>query len=135
MLPARQSLHALEPLGDRRIVFGDIESEFSGWIVEICGHRNIGDRRLFADEKVPSGQPLVDDCEISVDPALEEREDGGVAGRPGEILEKSKWPQESIYFLVVKNDPTQGFEFFVLALRFELARRVGRGRSGSRPIA
>ncbi len=122
-------------VADRRIVLGDIETEFFGWIVEIGGHRNIGDRRLVADEEFPSGQPLVDDCEISVDPALEKRQDGGVARRLGEILEKSKWTEESIDFLIVENDPTQGFEFFVLALRFELARAAGRGRSGSRPTA
>src|SRR5262249_45390302 len=74
MLPARQRLHALEPGADVLVRARDIEAELLDWIIEIGAKGQIGDRRPRSEHELAACQPLVDDCEIPVDAALEERE-------------------------------------------------------------
>src|SRR5689334_18802487 len=83
MLPAGQRLHALAPCADRRMILADVEAEFFRRIVEVAGKRHVRDGRTIAKQEFASFEPLVDDPEIAVDAALEERKHGRIAGRLG----------------------------------------------------
>ena len=83
--------------------------------------------------KRPPVQPLVDDGEVAVDAALEERHHRRIAGGLGEILQKAKRPEKAVDLLVVENDPAQRFQLLVLALRLEFAGAFAQDKSGSRP--
>ena len=71
--------------------------------------------RVAQDER-PVGKALVDDGEIVVDAALEERHHRRIAGRPREVLQEAVGPEKAVDLLVVEDDPAQRFEPLVLAL-------------------
>src|SRR3954453_8569088 len=67
-------------------------------------------------------EALVDDPEIAVDAALEERRYGRIGRGLGPVAQKAVWTEKAIDLLVIEDDPAQRFEFLVLALRHEFAR-------------
>ena len=72
-----------------------------------------------------AGEPLVDDGEIAVDAALEERHHRRIAGGLGEVLQEAVRPEKAVDLLVVEDDPAQRFEPLVLALGLEFAGALG----------
>src|SRR5262249_47630294 len=104
---------------------GNIESEFLGWIIQITGHRNVGDGWLIADKELPSAQSFVDDGKVAVNATFEKREHCRITCRFCEIFQKAKWPKEAVDFLIIENDPAQRFKFFVFVLWFEPAATPG----------
>src|ERR1035437_10287840 len=50
MLPAGQGFHAVEPRPDCRMILDDVEAEFLGRIIQIAGHRDVGDGRPVTQE-------------------------------------------------------------------------------------
>src|SRR4051812_13588392 len=119
MLPARQRLDAAEPGRDVAVSSGDVEAEFLGRIIEIGAERDVGDGRARAENERPASKPFVDNGKIAVDAALQKRHHRRVARRLGEILQEAIRPEEAVDLLVVEDDPAQGFEPLILALRFE----------------
>src|SRR4249919_648983 len=107
MRPAGQRLDALAPCGDRRMVLADVEAEFFDGVKEISGERHIRDGRPLPEHEVAALEPLVDDGEIAVDAAFEERENGRIAGRLGEVLQEPVRPKKTVDLLIVENDPAQ----------------------------
>src|SRR5512136_1949109 len=135
MLPAWQRPHAFEPSSDRRMIFGDVESEFLSRIIKIAGHRYVGDGRLVADEELPPCQSLVDDSKVAVDAPLKIRQYCRVAWGLCEIFQEPERTEEAVDLLIVVNDPAQRFQFLVLVPRFEFSAafsEVGEYHAGLR---
>src|SRR5262249_6952960 len=108
----------------RRIVLGDIEAEFFSRVIHITRERYVCDSGTCAQEIGRLGEPFVDDTEIVGDAALEERLGAWIARRR-EIAQETIGSETPVDFLIVENDPAEGFQALVLALGLELARAVG----------
>ena len=77
-------------------------------------------------------EPLVDNGEIAVDAALEERHHGGSPGGLAKFSQEAIGTEKAVDLLVVENDPAQRLEPLVLALAAGTCRTGRRDRSGSR---
>src|ERR1700719_3497078 len=97
VLPTGQSSHALEPGAYGRVVLGDVKSELFGRIVQVAGHRDVCDGRPVANQKRSSAKPLVDDGEVPLRSALQERKHGRIASWLGEIFQETEWPEKAIH--------------------------------------
>src|SRR5260370_27368585 len=72
VLPSRKRLDAVAPSFDRRIGRRKIEARLFRREEDVAGHREIGDRRLLAQEKRPARKMLVDDGKSALGPGPEE---------------------------------------------------------------
>ncbi len=104
----------------------------SGRIIEITRERDIGDGRVIADDERRTRQPLVENAERVVDPALQERHRARIAGGFGEVAQEAIRPEIAVELLVVEDDPAQRFQPLVFGERMEFACNARRDRSGSR---
>src|SRR4051812_18938580 len=104
------------------MILADVEAEFLDRIVEVAGERDVRDGRPVAEQEFVPLEPLVDDAQIAVDAALEERKHCGIPRWLGEVFQEPVRTEKTIDLLIVEDDPAQGFELFLLALREIFAR-------------
>src|SRR5215469_2648297 len=125
MRPTGQRSHAITPGCDVLALLGDVEAKLFRRIVEVASEGDIGNGRLIPQHKRRFRQPLIDDREIAVYAALEKGHYRGIAGWSGEVLQKPVRSKESVYFLIIENNPAQRLKSGIFTVRFEAAGAFG----------
>src|SRR6516165_3180838 len=125
MRPTGQRSHSITPGSDVLALLGDVEAELFRRIVEVASEGNIGDGRLTSQHKRSFRQPLIDDREIAVYAALEKGHYCRITGWSGEVLQKPVRSEESVYFLIIENNPAQRLKPGIFTVRLETAGAFG----------